>query len=93
MKRVTILSVKKLVSENNIKGAVSMSFKNEVHTIKSEGGSLNFNNYIEANKVYRILTNELFFSKPSNFMNQDEFDGLCQANQLGFKTFQCTILG
>ena len=92
--RVSIKQVEKLVKENNISGVVSMSFENRIHTIlSSNGGNISFTDSQTAGKVYRILTNELFFSKPDNFMNQDEFDGLCQANQLGFKTFECTILG
>jgi hypothetical protein len=33
------------------------------------------------------------YSFKGGYAETDEFAGLCQANQLGFKTFECTILG
>jgi len=93
--RVSVKQVAKLVKENNIVGVVSMSFDNGIYTISSsEGGSIDFTDSLTSGKVYRILTNDLFFSKPqSSIVSQDEFDGLCQASELGYNPFDCTILG
>jgi hypothetical protein len=33
------------------------------------------------------------YSFSGGYAETDEFAGLCQANQLEFKTFECTILG
>ena len=93
MKRVTKKQVQKLVELNNILGRLSLSYENDVYTIKSsEGGQIQFTDSRTTDKVYRILTNELFFSKPSNFFDSDEFDGLCQASQNGENPYKCTIM-
>lgn len=51
-----------------------------------------FTNIKDRNKEVRKLEREGYSFK-GGYAETDEFEGLCQANQLGFKTFECTILG
>ena len=92
MKKVTLKAVEKLVKENNIFGKIYMDFSNNIYTIFSENGSVSFENSLTAGKVFRFLKFELSFKTSENIMDQDEFEGLCQANKLGLKTYECTIL-
>lgn len=51
-----------------------------------------FTTFQAKNKAVRKLEKEGYSFK-RDIAQTDEFAGLCQANQLGFKTFECTILG
>lgn len=51
-----------------------------------------FSTFQAKNKAVRKLEKEGYFFK-RDITQTDEFAGLCQANQLGLKTFECTILG
>lgn len=70
-------------------------------TLSYESGTLNllvngsvkeFTSVKDRNKEVRKLEKE-GYSFTGGYAETDEFAGLCQANQLGFKTFECTILG
>ena len=91
--RITKKYTESLVSKNNLKGKVHMGHENGIWIIFSDGGSLDFTNSTDASKVYRFLTLELGFSKPSIGMDsQDEIDGMSQANELWFKCYEHTCL-
>lgn len=60
-------------------------------TLLVNGQELNFDDKKSMNKEIKRLEKQ-GFEWPSKFTNTDEFDGLVQANQLGFKTFDCTIM-
>jgi hypothetical protein len=61
-------------------------------TLSVNGIEKEFNSKKELNKEIRNLEKQ-GFSFSGGYAQTDEFDGLCQASQLGFKTFECTILG
>lgn len=56
------------------------------------GQVVEFTNYKEKNKAAAKLEKD-GYSYNTGYADTDEFAGLCQASQLGMKTFEATILG
>jgi len=83
----------KQIREMNITG--KMTFSNEsgiISIVTSCGKQLVFNNSNDRLKASRKMRMMGIEFANSGYANTEEFEGLCQAAQNGFKTFECTIL-
>lgn len=83
----------KQLREMNITG--EMTFSNELGIISIEtscGKKLVFNSSSDRLKAANKLRKIGVDFKPFSYADTEEFEGLCQAAQLGYKTFECTIL-
>jgi hypothetical protein len=57
------------------------------------GLEVNFETKKEMNKQIYKLQKQGFSFNSFDYSKTDEFEGLVHASKLGFKTFECTILG
>lgn len=83
----------KQLREMNITG--EMTFSNELGIISIEtscGKKLIFDSSSDRMKAANKLRMIGVQFSTSGYADTEEFEGLCQAAQLGFKTFECTIL-
>ena len=96
MKRITVKSVKNLVSQSMASGKITQSYfyKNEkdnyiIHF--SNGVELTFENSLNCGKVFRILKHELMFEQDFNF-SSDESDGIVEASKRGENPFAFSLI-
>jgi len=90
MKNVTIKQVQKLVALVNASGTISFNDNNDIKF--SNGAVIVTENTTVANKIFRMLNLELSFQKTLSAFSGDEFDGVCQANQLGLNPYECVVM-
>jgi hypothetical protein len=71
----------------------TLSYISGTSNLLVNGQVIEFKNTKDRNKEVRKLEKQGYSFKGFDFSNTDEFQGLCQANQNGFRTFECTVLG
>lgn len=72
----------------------TISYISGTNNLMIDGEIVEFNNWKDRQKAARKLEKQGYQFPDTNVsMDIDEFDGLCQANQLGINPFEHTILG
>ena len=79
------------IKSANPAGTFSMDYSNEIHSVVfSNGVRFNCESLKEATKLYKKLE-KMEYTRSFNFQS-DEFDGMCQANQLGLEFPKATCI-